>query len=403
LNGRRPETFGALWNYDLGPRIPALEPTEYSWPRQLREAGYGTGYVGKWHVNPDHDPTRYGFEHYVNLEKYEAFRAKEYPDARYAGGWFGERDPLPLKDSRTHWLAREAVRLMREFSETGSPWHLRLDFSEPHLPCQPASPFSEMYGPEEVLPWGSFHDSFERKPYIQRQQLLNWRIEDWDWNDWAPVVSRYYGVISQVDDAIGRVLEELDDLSITEETLVIYTADHGDMCGGHRMVDKHYVLYDDVVRVPLVLRWPGRVAEGVERDELICNLLDLPPTVLEAAALQAPTFFHGRSLLPLLGGDRVSDWRKEVVSTYNGQQFGLFSQRMIRDHRWKYVWNATDTDELYDLHEDPDELRNLVAEPRCVDVLDRLRRRLHATLVKEGDSLVDNPWMEAQMTNGRKL
>lgn len=403
LAGRRPETFGALWNYDIGLPIPALEPTEYVWPRDLQAAGYQAGYVGKWHVHPRYGPTAYGFDDYLPQSRYDAFRQEAYPEVEYTQAYFGEPDPIPLEDSRTHWLADRAIELMRNYAARDAPWHLRLDLTEPHLPCRPAGRFARMYDPQTVPRWGSFAERFEDKPYIQRQQLLNWGIEDYRWEDWAPIVARYYGIISQTDDAIGRMLDALDALGAAGNTVVIYTTDHGDLCGGHRMMDKHYVLYDDVVRVPLVIRWPGRVAPGLRSDAFVYNFLDLPPTILEAAGLPRGGARQGRSLLPLLTGEAVPDWRDAVVSTYNGLQFGLYTQRMIRTTRWKYVWNTTDVDELYDLEEDPDELTNRTHEPGHEELLRELRTRLYHELDAAGDTLVRNSWMRHQLLAGKKL
>ncbi|RJP71880.1 MAG: GTP-binding protein, partial [Candidatus Abyssobacteria bacterium SURF_17] len=236
---------------------------------------------------------------------------------------------------------------------------------------------------EEVPEWRSFPDEFENKPYIQKQQLYNWDIENLTWEDWAPAVARYYGIISQMDDAIGKLLQKLDDLGISDNTIVIYSTDHGDMCGGHRMMDKHYVLYDDVVRVPLVVRWPGVIKPGAVCSEFVYNFLDIQPTILEILGLAPKDFFHGRSMLPLLKGDKPDDWRKEVVSTYNGQQFGLYTQRMLRNDKWKYIWNTTDVDELYDMENDPDELKNLIHEEIHAPMVAEFRKKLYEELLKD--------------------
>lgn len=403
LNGRRPETFGALWNYDITLKIPALEPSEYSWPRDLQSAGYNTGYVGKWHVHPAHDPTAYGFDRYISESDYAAFRHAKHPNAHLTNGWFGEEDPVPVEDSRTHWLADRTIDLMNEYAADNKPWHIRLDFPEPHLPCQPAGEFARMYDPREIPEWGSFSDRFINKPYIQRQQLLNWGVQNYTWQDWAPAVARYYAIITQMDAAIGKVLDALDERGLSDNTIVIYTSDHGDMCGGHRMVDKHYVMYDDIVRVPLIIRWPGVVREGSRSQNFVYNALDLPPTLLAALGLDTPNFFQGCSMLPILRGEDTPNWRKEVVATYNGQQFGLYTQRMIRNSRWKYIWNTTDIDELYDLQTDPNELVNLINNPEHKSVLSELRTKLQDILENDGDELAKNIWIKHQLLNNNKL
>jgi arylsulfatase A-like enzyme len=260
-----------------------------------------------------------------------------------------------------------------------------------------------MYDPDEVPEWGSFRDEFHDKPYIQKQQLLNWGVQDYTWRDWAPTVARYYGIISQMDAAIGKVLDALDEMDLADNTIVIYTTDHGDMCGGHRMVDKHYIMYDDVVRVPLIMRWPGVIPQGTCSYEFVYNALDLPPTILSALGMDVPDFFQGRSMLPILRGEDIPDWREEVVSTYNGQQFGLYTQRMIRTRKWKYIWNTTDVDELYDLANDPNELINLIHKPECRERVAELRKKLYEVLVRDGDDLANRHWMKSQLLAGRKL
>ncbi|PZE22291.1 sulfatase-like hydrolase/transferase [Paenibacillus xerothermodurans] len=402
LNGRRPETFGALWNFNNGLDIPALEPEEYAWPRDLAQHSYQRSLIGKWHVHPDRSPVDYGYDAYVGFDGYTAMLTQAYPDVQYRNGFFGERNPIPVEHSETHWLADQACAAIQQLTRGQAPWYIQLNFNEPHPPCRPSGKFADMYRPEDIEPWQAFNETFVDKPYIQKQQLYNWNIEDYTWEQWAPVVARYYGVISQVDDAIGKVLQALESAGAADNTMVILTSDHGDMCGSHRMMDKHYVMYDDVVKVPLIIKHPGLVKQGAVYDQFVYQALDLPPTILEMLGLDVPPFFHGRSLVPLLRNQEVADWRNAVVSTYNGQQFGLYTQRMLRTNSWKYVWNTTDVDELYNLTQDPHELTNLIYDPGCVDVVQQYRRALYDTLLAEGDGLVQSEWMRNQLVHNRK-
>ncbi len=403
LNGRRPETFGALWNYGIALNIPALSPNEYTWVRDLEDEGYQNSFIGKWGGNPNHGPLEYGFHRSVGVDEYWEYRKDKYPNIRYQEGWLGEIDPVPYEDNISHWLADRAIEDMEEFSANGDPWHIRLDFSGPHLPCRPSKEFAQLYKGEDIPPWPSFGESFHNKPYIQKQQLYSWNIENYTWEDWREGVARYYATISEIDHAIGKVLQRLEELGQAKDTLVIYTTDHGDMCGSHRMIDKHYILYDDVVRVPLILRWPGVIPPSTVREEFICHFLDIPPTILEIIGKEIPDFFIGRSILPLLRGDKVEGWRTEAVATYNGQQFGLYTQRMIRNNKWKYIWNTTDIDELYNLEDDPYELHNLIGQAEYMPIISNLREKLYKTLIDEGDGLVKSQWMKNQLLNNKKL
>ncbi|GAA3640017.1 sulfatase [Microbacterium awajiense] len=406
ITGQRPETTGGLWNYDLGSRIPALEPTAYSWARELQRGGYRTHYTGKWHVHPDHDPTAFGYDEYVALEDYDRWRETHHPEARVRGDWLGGIDPVPTESSRTHWLAARTSEFIREAAAAGGPWHARLDLVEPHLPCLPTEQFAARVDPNAIPQWRSFDDPLTDKPYIQRQQLVNWGIEDFTWDDWAPAVARYYAVIAQMDDAVGSVLRAVAESGAEGNTLVIYTTDHGDMQGSHRMIDKHYVMYDDVVRVPLVMRWPERITAGSRIDAFAYNMLDLAPTIAAATGVSGPPQGHGSDLFAAGSVSEASAdvrAREYVVSTYNGQQFGLFTQRMIRTREWKYVWNPTDVDELYDLVGDEREFVNRIDDPACRATVAHLRRALYDQLAADGDHMVANVWMARQLQDGRKL
>jgi arylsulfatase A-like enzyme len=228
--------------------------------------------------------------------------------------------------------------------------------------------------------------------------LRTWKLDGWDWNRWAPIVGRYLGDISLLDAQIGRVLEVLDGLGLTERTLVVYTSDHGDMCGAHGMIDKHFIMYDDVLRVPMIVRWPGLIEPGRTCDEFVINSLDLPTTFLELAGLPVPSTFKGTGLVPALRGSGGTG-RQDVFAMYHGNQFGLFSQRMVRDRRWKYVWNATAEDELYDLADDPAELHNLARDRTHAAELARLRHRLIQWMDEIGDRLL-NRWTRTQIGEG---
>lgn len=400
LFGQWPAQHGAIGNQHTeipGPARPDL-PT---FSQTLRDHGYYLGYVGKWGLHPQQLPTSYGFHDYVAADGYERWRAAQgLPPMPRRNGWFGEVDPYATPEqSRMAWGASETIRLLRAAAETGRPFFIRWDPSGPHLPNVVPEPYASMYSPAHIAPWPSFPDPLVGKPFIQAQQRRTWRLDGWTWEQWAPIVGRYLGDISLMDAQLGRVLEALDELDLAAETLVVYTCDHGDTCGAHGMIDKHYVMYDDVVRVPLILRWPARLPAGERRDAFITHALDLAATFCDAADVPAPSTFRGTSLLPKALG--LQSGGEDVFSVYSGGQFGLYSQRMVRDRRWKYVWNATAEDELYDLAADPGELHNLAGEPSRRDELEGLRHRLVGWMQATDDPLL-NQWTRAQLLEGLK-
>ena len=401
LTGDSAEHIGALWNYDITLPVPSLTPGTPTWTQSVSVLGYNSAYIGKWHCSPDFTPVHFGFDSYYGEMDYE----KELEQAgitegnQPAHGWEGYCSTIPLSRSRTHVLADKAISRIEEFSSEESPWLLCLEFPEPHPPCNPSEPFYSMYDPKEITPWDGFPDTMEGKPSMQVKQQKNWGIDHYTWEEFAPTAAAYYGIISQMDDAIGKVMHSLEQSGQADGTLIVFTADHGDMCGSHGMVDKHYIMYDDVVHVPLVMSCPDLIPAGSHCDEFVSHTLDIPATLLDLIEVEPNPNMQGISFA---GWFKDAEGKKPirdcVTATYHGSQFGLYCQRMIRTKEYKYVWNPTDTDELYSLTEDPGELHNLIDESDYGEVLHGLRQRLHELLLKQGDDLLRKPWLSPQLT-----
>ena len=369
---------------------PARVESPVVW-QLLRGAGFRQAHFGKYHGELPGLPTDYGVDRYAwEEDDYDDWREQRGLEPRVRrNGWFGEVDPRTrVQDSRLVWGADLASRAIEDFSAEGRPFFVRWDPSEPHLPCMIPREIADLYPPESLEPWPSFADPLENKPPMQRQQQRAWGVEGWSWEQWAPVVSRYLAEITLLDRCVGQLLQILEDRGLRESTLVIYSTDHGDLCGGHGMMDKHYMMYDDVLRVPLIMSQPGTVPAGQTCDAMVIHELDLAATLVGAAGLEVPETFAGRDLRPVLRGDQTLD-RPDVFSQYFGCQFGLYSSRMVRDRRWKYVWNATAPDELYDLQQDPVEFVNRIDDPAAQGELTRLRQRMIHWCQSTGDRLLN--------------
>ncbi|WP_428386795.1 sulfatase-like hydrolase/transferase [Mucisphaera sp.] len=357
----------------------------------LHQAGYKQAHIGKFHKETAEEPPAYGVDIYVPEEEgYDAWRQEQgLPERVRTNGWFGEIDPgITAEQSRVAWGARETISAMERFAASGQPFMVRWDPSEPHLPNMIAPELADLYPPETIEPWPSFPDPLEDKPAIQAQQRRTWGTADWSWKQWSPVVSRYLAEITHLDEHIGRVLDRLEALGLAENTLVIYSTDHGDLCGAHGMMDKHFMMYDDVLRVPLTLRWPGVLPAGEVCDAFVTHELDLAATICEAAGIEQPAWFEGRSLIDVVTGNDPQP-RDSSFSMYHGCQLGLFTSRSVRDRRWKYVWNLTTEDELYDLDTDPAELVNRIGDPACSDERNRLRLRMIGWCESIGDLILN--------------
>ena len=394
LSGINPNSFGALWNNDFIKTI-TLKPSNY-YTEQLRDIDYNTALFGKWNSSITNSPYDMGYNIHKSWSDYDAALKENSLSQSTENGWFGCKNKIPLEFAQSHWMANEAAKCIEDFENKNNPWHIRIDFTDPHLPTRPSEPFASMFDKNDTIPWEGFGDNFENKPYIQKQQLVNWGIENRTWEDWAEGVALYYGTIAQLDDAVGAIINSVKD---RENTIIIFTTDHGDMIGSHGMMDKHYILYDDVTHVPFIISWQGKIDGGKRIKSFVSNCLDISPTIRDIIGLEHCTTEHGQSLLPLLEKD---NGRKFITSSSNGQQFGLFTQRMIRTEGFKYIWNLTDTDELYNLKKDKGELENELNNKAYAEILSDLRQKLWNELKDQGDPFIGG-WTEGQLLKGRKV
>jgi arylsulfatase A-like enzyme len=194
----------------------------------------------------------------------------------------------------------------------------------------------------------------------------------------------YLACVQSVDDSVGRLLDVLQEEKIDDETLVIYTSDNGFFLGEHGLYDKRF-MYEETIRVPFIVRWPGAVAAG-QRERALAINADFAPTFLEAAGQPVPSDMQGRSLVPLLQGRKPADWRTSFYYRYyhdpgdhhTARHLGVRTERHKLIHFWK-----KDQWELFDLASDPHELRNVYGQPgtealtaRLKEELTRLRREL---------------------------
>jgi arylsulfatase A-like enzyme len=362
------------------PKLPTL------W-QQFADAGHRVAHVGKYHGEVAGDPVDHGATTFLPEWKYDKWRADlGLPRRPRTNNSWGEVDPHADTDTcRLGWGATHAIGEIEAARQENRPFFVRWDPSEPHLPCIVPEPWASLVKPSEVPPWPSFGDDLSTKPICQRLSQKRWGCDGWAWEDWQPIVARYLGEIMLLDHHVGRLLDRLDALGVADDTLVIYTADHGDFCGGHGMVDKHYCGYDDILRVPLLARGGG-FAAGRVRDDFVSHEIDLATTLLAVSGIDVPETFAGRDL------QRADEPRSDIFSQYGGTMEGVVDQRYLRDERWKYVYGPVTGDELYDLKNDPAELHNVVDDSAHANELARLRGRMMAWMAEVGDQLNGPDW-----------
>lgn len=358
----------------------------------LRQAGYHTALVGKWHLRS----LPSGFDDWVIFPSQGRYMD---PDMIAEGG-----TRLQFRGHADDVVGDQALAFL-DNRPRDRPWLLLYHFKSPHRSWMPAPRHADAFADLMIELPRTFEDRLAGRPEALRRAEM--ALADLpDFRDLVPadlpaeerkrrnlelLVKNYWRVLMSVDDNVGRVLDWLDANGLAENTVVIYTSDNGFFLGEHGLFDKR-LMYEPSIRVPLLVRYPARAApERVDREHLIVNV-DLAPTILEWAGVPVPAWMHGRSLVPLLEGHDPS-WRDAFLYEYYEYpaEHCVRKNRGIRTHRWKLIhfWEEPEEWELYDLAEDPDETRNLAGERRFRDVRRDLAARMEALRRELGD--VDPP------------
>lgn len=333
----------------------------------FRRAGYSTGYIGKWHLassNPVPVEERGDYETWLASNTLE-FTSEAYQTRL----WNNDNQPVDLPGYRVDAMTDAGIRFIDEHK--GAPFFLFLSFLEPHhqnrLDSYPAPDgYRERYEgrwtPPDLAALGG----------TSQQHLPG-----------------YWGMVKRLDEALGRVVDALKSLRLRDDTIILFTSDHG--CHFKtRNAEYKRSCHDASIRVPTMFAGPGFDGGGRVRE--LVSLVDLPPTLLDAAALSPLRPMRGRSILPLLRGDR-GQWPNEVLVQISESA----TARAIRTHRWKYAvsspltnpevpWSARYREShLYDLENDPYELTNLIGIRSVRELCDGLRDRLIARMVEAGE------------------
>jgi arylsulfatase A-like enzyme len=423
LTGVLPFRHALLANYErnVGYR-EELDSRHAPFSQPLAQAGYRLGHIGKWHVGKVKGPAEFGFEgeHYpgwgnpVRHPDYLRYLAErglpEYHLRTEVRGTFPNGEPgnllggvldQPVEATFEYYLAERTIERLRTLAEQGEadnrPFYLACNWFGPHLPyCLPED-YYHRYDPALASLPESVAETFDGKPRVQRHYSEHWTFDSLSAHQWRELIAAYWGYVTLIDEQVGRVLRTLDELGLTDDTAVLFTADHGEFTGSHRLHDKGPAMYDDIYRIPLLVRVPGLPAGRV--DDSFVTLTDLTPTYHELAGLAVPDHYAGRSLLPLVRDERPADWPDHVTAEFHGHHFP-YPQRMIRTREHKLVVNPADENELYDLRADPHELQNLYSNPAFAGVRHALLARLYTILRERGDNFYH--WMTSMYDVGAK-
>jgi arylsulfatase A-like enzyme len=420
LTGQAPFRHKLLANHERNVGyLEDLPAGQFTFSQALRAQGYNCGLVGKWHVGHERRAADFGFDgpdlpgwhNPVDHPDYLAFLAE--------GGWppyeisdrirgtlpnggpgnlLAARLHQPVEATFEYYLATRAIELLERYAaearDSAVPFFLQVNFFGPHLPYIVPDQYFDMFDPATIELPRSVAETFAGKPPVQANYSAHWTFDTMPSEISRKLIAVYWGYVALIDTQLGRIMDALRRLELVDDTAVFFTCDHGEFTGAHRLHDKGPAMYEDIYRTPGLLRVPGGPA-GVVRTEFV-SLLDCTATILELAGLDPAAAVDSRSLLPLVAGSQVP-WQPDMVCEFHGHHFP-YPQRMLRTDQHKLVVNPDSTNELYDLHNDPDELLNIYTLPENAELRGQLMRRLYELLRERGDNFYH--WMTSMYDVG---
>ncbi len=424
LTGLYPHTNGCIAN-----NVPLRSETECL-VEMLEHGQYVTAHHGKWHLG-DEIFRQHGFDEWVSIEDMYRPHYSEGRDLDARSGYHhflvengfepgegnlfkrGVTARYPEEFSKPAYLAGEAGRFIRENRER--PFALYVNMLEPHMPY--FGPRDEQYDPADVLLPGNFDEVpgedrplktrvFQRLYHENGHSGLPLKTED----DWRRMVANYWGLCSQVDTHVGTILDTLEECGLKDSTIVVFTSDHGDMMGAHRLLAK-CVMFEEAVRVPLLMRLPGQTKSRRVKGPV--SQVDIVPTLLDLMGQSLLPHLQGASLRPVLESGEDSQLTENVFIEWNGRDSGVERQlrkeprpawldefgsndeirasvgdsvrTVISPDGWKLNYSARGEHELYDIYEDPGETRNLASDPGYHKKLEDLRYQILDWQKRTGD------------------
>ena len=375
-------------------------------PQYLQEAGYVTGFFGKWHMGDADDSPQSGFDHWESFEGQGTYYNVEM-------NVNGEDVVYPEDAYVTDLLTDHAIEFFEENRE--KPFFVYLSHKAVHDPFAASEEYEGIYDGERIPKPANFDTPTyglhavpskdaagqpakgsawygkERLPDWVKEQRESWHGVDYSYfgrTDWETEAKRYCQCLTSMDASIGRILDYLRKTGMDRNTLVIYMGDNGFCWGEHGLIDKR-TFYEASVRVPMLAYCPEIIEPGTVVEPMVQNI-DIAPTVMEACGIGKAPQMRGQSMLPLLEGKEVADWRERIYYEYYWEYdfpqtpttFG------VRTDKYKYIryHGIWDTNEFYDLENDPHETRNLIAEPEYRQIIEQLANDLY-TWLEETDGM----------------
>lgn len=398
--------------------VASFDGTQRTFPKILQEAGYQTAMIGKWHLKSE--PT--GFDYWNVLP---------------GQGHYYNPDLIEMGEKKQHTgyvtdiITDIALDFLENRRDRSKPFLLMLHHKAPHRSWQPAARHLHMYDDTTFPEPDTLFDDYATRSSAASEQEMTLRdhmgvegdvkmgappqrLNDEQRAAWEAAygpkredfgrekpegdafvrwiykryLEDYLGCVAAVDESVGRVLDYLDESGLAENTVIMYTSDQGFFLGDHGWFDKRF-MYEESLRMPLVMRYPGQIEPGSVSENIVTNL-DLAPTFLELSGAEIPVEMQGRSFKSLLLDKHAGEWRQSLYYHYYEYPAVHMVKRHygVRTDKYKLIHFYYDIDawELYDLEKDPHEINNVYDDPEYADVVSELKVELKRLRDLYGDS-----------------
>jgi arylsulfatase A-like enzyme len=356
--------------YTFGTKPITAEHVGISYPVQLRKAGYRTGFVGKFGVGVPAGATKEMFDSFTPLDRTP----------------YWKKQPDGTEKHLTEIEAGKAIDFINS-CKAGEPFCLSVSFNAPHAEDNDPKQYywqkelDDLYSDVKFpVPKTMTDEFFNSQPDFLKESesrvRFKWRFDEP--KKYQAMVAGYYRMISGVDLVVGKLRAALKAKGFDRDTVIVFTSDNGYFLGERGFADKWYI-YEPSIRVPLIVFDPraARALQGRTVSQMALNV-DISPTLLELACVQVPKGVQGRSLVPLLNGERPADWRTDFFYEHLFERNNIPKSEGVRTERFTYVrWfeQKPVVEELYDHVADFDEVKNLIADPKFANIRDSLRKR----------------------------
>jgi arylsulfatase A-like enzyme len=357
-----------------------LRESQNGLAKVLKANGYRTGFIGKWHLDGGKrlpgfvppGPRRQGFDFWAaNQCSHKHFNNHYFRDTP---------EPIPLKKFETEGWTDLGIEFLQGTKRDTRPFFLTIQMGPPHDPYKAPPEYAKMYDPAKLTMRRNWKDD----PSLPGRKEL----------------AEYYGMITSVDDQMARLMRTLDELGLAQDTIVLFSSDHGDMFGsqGQRLKRKPW---EESIRIPGFIRYPRKIAKG-RRSEVMFTQVDFAPTLLSLCGIKPPSAMQGSDISGVVLGTKETGPDSAFFQIFgpfrgDGTEDGW---RGVRTHRYMYARFEKEPWVLYDIEKDPYQTQNLANEPSAKGVQADMERRLTQWMNKTGDSW-DHNWHELLEDGGR--